>query len=234
MRLGTKQHLFLRKNEKDKAKKFLIFTSVIVLFMVLVIYIFGVFRPAFLSYAENQAKQIAIFAINNAVSGKLSSEKIDYRDIVEFERDNENNINAVNSNISGISKIKSDLSIEITEKIAKLPKQTLKIPVGSLLGSDFFAGVGPDISFDIKPYGIAMCDVQTDFTESGINQTKLDVTVNVDANVSVLMPTVRRAAKVKTSVPIISTVIVGKVPESFTHVDRDGYAFENDVMDLAN
>ena len=233
MRLGSKRFLSPKRREKDKLLCFFIWVTIIIVAMTSTFYALAVIRPAFISLAENQARQIAILTINNVISEKLSGKGTDYHDIVEFERDNENNINAVKSNLAGISKLKSDLNLEITERIAKIDQSTLKIPLGSLLGSDIFSGLGPDISFRIMPYGTALCDVHTDFTESGINQTKLDVSVSVKADVSVLMPTLRKVSSVSTTMPIISTVIVGDIPESFTHVDRDGNDFENDVMDLA-
>ena len=232
MRLGSKRFLSPKRREKDKLLTFFIWVTAIIIAMSSIVYIMAVMRPAFCALAENQAKQLAVLTINNAISEKLSKENTDYHDIVDFERNSENNINAVKSNLAGISKLKSDLNLEITEKIAKIDQSTLKVPLGSLLGSDVFAGTGPDIPFRIKPYGVAVCDIHTDFTESGINQTKLDVTVSVNADVSVLMPTMRKTSSVSTTMPIISTVIVGDVPESFTHVDRDGFDYENDVLDL--
>lgn len=232
MRLGTKPFFSPKKREKNKIIGFLFFVTIILTGTVAVVYFLSVIRPTFMLLAENQAKQIATFTINRTISQKLAKENVDYHDIVEFEHDNENNINAVKSNLAGISKLKSDLNLEITEKIAEIDRSDLKIPLGSLLGNDIFAGVGPDIPFTIKPYGIAVCDIHTDFTESGINQTKLDVTVSVKANVSVLMPTIKKTSTVSTTMPIISTVIVGEIPESFTHVDRDGNDYENDVLDL--
>ena len=233
MRLGSKRFLSPKRREKDKLLSFFIWVTIIIVAMTSTFYALAVIRPAFCSLAENQARQIAVLTINNVISERLSEKGTDYHDIVEFECDNENNINAVKSNLAGISKLKSDLNLEITERIAKIDQSTLKVPLGSLLGSDIFAGLGPDISFRIKPYGTALCDVHTDLAESGINQTKFDVSVSVKADVSVLMPTMRKISSVSTTMPIISTVIVGEIPQSFTHVDRDGNDFENDVMDLA-
>ena len=83
------------------------------------------------------------------------------------------------------------------------------------------------------PYGTAETNIITDFSESGINQTKLDVSISVKADLSILIPTIRKKSTVETTVPILQTVIVGSVPNSYTHVDRDGYAFEDDVLQLA-
>ena len=47
------------------------------------------------------------------------------------------------------------------------------------------------------------------------------------------MPAMNKKSTVETTVPIIQTVIVGDIPESYTNVDRDGYQFEDDVLQLA-
>ena len=46
------------------------------------------------------------------------------------------------------------------------------------------------------------------------------------------MPTVSGADTVETEIPVVQTVIVGKVPESYINIDRMGEAYEGDVMDL--
>ncbi len=196
-------------------------------------YALYVMRPAFAALAENRAKEIAISTINQTISQTFASYEMEYGDIVAFERDNDNKINVVKSNLAGISKLKSDLNLEIQKKIAETEQSALKIPLGSLTGNELLIGTGPSVSFRIKPYGNTVTDITTDFSEAGINQTKLDVTVKVTADLSVLMPTMQRKSTVETSVPIIQTVIVGTTPDSYTHVDRDGFSYEDDVLELA-
>ena len=204
----------------------------ILLFFCTAVYVFSVMRPAFAALAENRAKELAARIINEVVVQQFAQET-DYDDIVSFERSDDNKINAVKSNLAGVSKLKSDLSLDILQKISALNGQQLSVPLGSLMGSDLFAGFGPEIPFEIKPYGTVNTDIQTEFTEAGINQTKLDVTISVKADMSILMPTMRKKSTVETTVPVIQTVIVGDIPQSYTNVDRDGYAFEDDVLQLA-
>ncbi len=232
MRLGSKRYIFARPSAKRKAARWGALAVCVLFLLLTAVYALSVMRPAFLALAENRAKELAVQTINEAISQKVSKDT-EYSDIVEFERAEGNKINAVKSNLAGISKLKSDLSLEIQQKISEVGKEQLKIPLGSLMGNDIFAGCGPELSFQIKPYGAVACDIQTDFTEAGINQTKLDVTVNVKADVSILAPAVNKKSTVETTVPIIQTVIVGDIPESYTNVDRDGYQFEDDVLQLA-
>ena len=197
-------------------------------------YILHVVRPTFAALAENKARTLAIYNINRAVSDKITQANPQYDDVVELTHNSENGVTALKSNLSGISKLKSDLNLEIMNSLSGMETDTLKIPLGSLLGNDIFAGLGPMISFQVLPYGTAETDITTNFTEAGINQTMLDVSVKVKADISVLMPTMRKKSTVETSVPVMQTVIVGNTPDSYTHVDRDGRQFEDDVLELAD
>ncbi len=233
MRLGKKRHIFCRQKSQET-----FFRSLSILFCVSFVigclwYFFMTIRPAFITFAENRAKELAVLTIHQTVSETIGTDSASHNEIVEFAYAADNRINAVKSNLAGISRLKSDLNLRIMNSISAMDSDTLKIPLGSLLGSELFSGLGPSVSFRIKPYGTAVTDIRTDFSEAGINQTKLDVTVDVTADLSVFMPTVRKKSRVETSVPIIQTVIVGDIPESYTHVDRDGYEFEDDVLELA-
>ena len=232
MRLGSKRYVFTRKTDRTRITRAIIFILLPLSLLSLFLYTVSVIRPAFASLAENRAKQIALRTINETVVELFSNEQTDYHDIVEFERNNDNSINAVKSNLANISKLKSELNLEILKKIDKKDSSELSVPLGSLMGNDLFAGLGPSISFKIKPYGSAVTDISTDFTDAGINQTKLDVTVKVNADFSVLMPTMRKKSSVETTVPIISTVIVGDVPENYTNIEREGLAYEDDVLEV--
>lgn len=232
MRLGSKRRIFVRSYARKKAACCVVSAVCVLLLLCTAVYALSVMRPTFVSLAENRAKELALQAINESVSQMLS-QTYEYGDIVEIERTEDNKISAVKSKLVGVSKLKSDLSLNILQKITELDQNRLKIPLGSLMGSDIFAGCGPELSFQIKPYGSVAADIHTDFTEAGINQTKCDVTVSVKADMSILMPTVSKKSTVETTVPIVQTVIVGDIPESYTNVDRDGYPFEDDVLQLA-
>ncbi len=232
MRLGSKRY-FPHRRQKKITGAFLLLCLALG-FTGVCCYIFHVVRPTFAALAENKARTLAIYNINQAVSDKIAQVNPQYDDVVELTHNSENSVTALKSNLSGISKLKSDLNLEIMHSLSGMETDTLKIPLGSLLGNDIFAGIGPMISFQVLPYGTAETDITTNFTEAGINQTMLDVSVKVKADISVLMPTMRKKSTVETTVPVMQTVIVGNTPDSYTHVDRDGRQFEDDVLELAD
>ncbi|MBR4874508.1 MAG: sporulation protein YunB [Clostridia bacterium] len=232
MRLGEKQFIHIKSSSKSKIKGTLFVLLLVFFVFGSLIYALLIMRPAFMSLATARARAIAIETINESVLNSFDEEKAKYENIAVFEYKEDGSIGALKSDLAGISRLKSELNLDVMSELKALDRTRLCIPMGSLTGNDLLAGVGPDLSFDIKPYGTAECDIITDFTEMGINQTKLDVTICVRADLSVLAPTVSKKCRVETTVPVISTVIVGSVPDTYTNIDRDGYAFEEDALDL--
>ena len=189
--------------------------------------------PNIRALSINRARQIATFTVNDAIVKKFENEKIDYDSIVKFTYSDDGKIRAVSNNISSVNTLKSELVQDITKAIADIDTSEISLPLGSLTGIDFLYGTGPYLPVSIKPYGYAVADIVTDFRSSGINQTIFEVTAKVSANVSVLMPLLKSSEKIETSVPVISTVIVGDVPGSYTNVERYGEEYEEDVLQLA-
>lgn len=189
--------------------------------------------PSVRKLAVNRAKEIAILKVNEAISDKFCKEEINYADIVDFTYSQDGKICAVNNNISVVNVIKSQLVQTVTKTISEIDSSEISLPVGTLSGMSFLYGVGPYLPIKIKPYGYAVADIVTDFSSSGINQTIFEVTVTVSAKVSVLMPMMKSGTEISTSVPVISTVIVGDVPDSYTNVERYGEEYEEDVLQLA-
>lgn len=232
MRLGSKR-IFPHQKRKRSIGVLILIWGLFAIIMFLY-YILHTVRPTFAALAENKARTLAIHTINQAISEKIAQENPAHDDIVLLEQNAENNVTALKANLSSISKLKSDLNLEIMNQLSHMDTKILEIPLGSLLGNDIFAGLGPKISFQVLPYGTAETDITTNFIEAGINQTMLDVSVNVKADISVLMPTMCRKSTVQTNVPMMQTVIVGATPDSYTHVDREGRQFEDDVLELAD
>ncbi len=230
MRLGSRRFFHTKKGKKRAA--FIIFSFIIICGCAVVIFSFVALRSSVTKMAKSRAKEIALNTINKAISQNMS-EDILYSDFARFTYSAEGNVTSVENNLSKISKRSADLALAIGEAIGGISKEKLSIPLGSLSGVDILYGMGPDVPLEIKPYGYADAELKTNFYSAGINQTVFEVRAEVSANISVLMPTIRTSERIQTSVPVASTVIVGNVPDSFTSVDRQGYEFEEDVLELA-
>ena len=74
----------------------------------------------------------------------------------------------------------------------------------------------------------AICDIQSTFDDAGINQTRHQIMLNIDATVYIVIPWYKTNVELSTNFVIAETVIVGTVPEYFTRVDGS----ENVVDDI--
>lgn len=231
MRLGSRRYICTGMNKKRALLLVVIFF--VVCSCVLLCYSFFAMRTSVTKMAKSRAKEIALMTVNKAISQKLSQEKFSYSDFARFTYSADGTVTSVENNLTTISQHSADLALAIGEAIGGISKEELSIPMGTLSGVDILYGMGPDVPLEIKPYGYADAELKTDFYSAGINQTVFEVRAEVSANISVLMPTIRTAERIETSVPVISTVIVGDVPDSFTNVDRHGFEYEEDVLELA-
>lgn len=220
-----------RKSKGKRGLVLFLFTALIFVFWGLY-YLLCILRPGVLSMAKSRAAEIATTEINRAVSKKLKSENITVSDIVTFTYKENGDIAALSGNVATISRLKSDLAIEVTNAINALSESDLKMPLGTLSGVDIFYGTGPKIPIKIVSYGYAVADIKTKFYDTGINQTIFEVEAEISAQVSVLIPTVGKSQKITTTVPVVSAVVVGDVPESYTNVERHGEDFEDDVLEV--
>jgi len=233
VRLGAKRILSTSKKSKKIACLILTFSLFLIIGFVSLCYVFCVLRPSVVDMARSRAKEIGILTLNRVVAEKLKKENVDINKLIDYTYDESGKISSLSSNVAVATKLKSELAIEATEAIRQIKKSQVGITLGTLSGIDILYGTGPIIPIEIRPYGYAQTDIKTRFHEEGINQTAFEIVAEVSADVSVLMPTIRKSEKITTSVPIASAVIVGDVPSSYTNVDRDGYEYEDDVLQLA-
>ena len=233
MRLGATRFFNTTEKSKKRSKLFLLLLIFIIMIFAFFWYSFCVLRPTVISLAKSKANEIGVMTINRAVSEKLKRENLKVSDILNFTYDESGKITSLSSNVLNATALKSDLALEVTEAIREISKSSVGITLGSLSGIDILYGTGPLVPIHIRPYGYATTDIETRFHEEGINQTAFEIVAKISTDVSVLMPTISKSEKITTSVPIMSAVIVGDVPQSYTNVDRHGLEYEDDVLQLA-
>ena len=51
-------------------------------------------------------------------------------------------------------------------------------------------------------------------------------------NVDIVMPTGNVSSEIITELPVIQTIIVGKIPDNYVNIDRMGEDYEGDVLDI--
>ena len=75
--------------------------------------------------------------------------------------------------------------------------------------------------------GFATASIISEFSDAGLNQTLHRIVIEIKADVDAIIPGFSTRVPVKTTIVAAETVIVGRVPNAYTHVvaseSLDGY-----------
>ena len=102
--------------------------------------------PIFEGLCIAKAQSIATEISNRKSSEVL--EKYNYNETVQIIKSDDGKNSILKTDIVSINKIVSDITIEIQKELNNLEKQEIEIPIGALLGNQYFSGMGP--SFKIR------------------------------------------------------------------------------------
>lgn len=167
-----------------------------------------------------------------AVNDALENGNIKYSNLITFEKDNEGQITALQSNIAEFNRLQSFITQNVLQRLSQAGETNLSIPVGTLSGSALLAGRGP--KFTVKMQTLSSCTArfENQFSDAGINQTTHRILLYVDVSVSIMLPGFNTYTKVSNAFSVAETVIVGAVPESYTYFNS-GREIEDDAYEYS-
>jgi len=194
------------------------------IFIALALIIFAVLsvdnriRPMIKTMAASQAKVFATRIINESINKQFSSDDLSYDALVKVILDGDGKVTSVQTDMVRLNVLKSKMTAAASEQLNLLQNQTVRIPLGTLLGLQIFSGRGPKVEFKILPTGYVDSKLNHRFDSAGINQTRHQIVLQIDATIMALLPGYSASSSVSTSLILAETVIVGASPEAFTQV----------------
>ncbi len=175
-------------------------------------------RPVIQSMAAYQAKVYATRILNEAVEAQLAGESPSYRELVSLSTGDDGKINAVQTDVVRLNLLKAALTNAATDRLEELEQQTVLVPLGTLLGWPVLSGRGPLVEFRLVPAGYVRSSLSHRFDAAGINQTRHQIMLRLDASIIAVLPGYTTSTEVSTDFLLAETVIVGTSPDSFTQV----------------
>ena len=183
--------------------------------------------PIYLSYQESELKRLIITVINKSVSENFINE--DSFDNLFIIKDDKNTnmtmidfdpvvLNKVISNIADIVytniKLISEKDKDTLEKY-NVSDSVFYIPSGVIFDSTFLNNLGPRIPVNMEIISSVNPSVETKVTEYGINNSLVEVFINVNANIKMIFPLASSEVEVKVVVPLTVKIIQGMVPDYY-------------------
>lgn len=200
-----------------------IFTLLLALTVAVVLHMKPVVVDLATARTSNAVNRIVVAAVNDAVD----SGRIDYEQLVDFDKDAEGHVTALRSNLAAFNRLQASIADDILQRMAEVSSTDLAIPIGTLTGSPLLAGRGPCLRVRMQSVGTATARFDNQFSSAGINQTRHRIILDVDVHVSILLPGLTTYTKVSNEISVAETVIVGGVPETYTYFSTTPDEVEN-------
>lgn len=188
-------------------------------------------RPSLERLIEYRCTLFADRAVSRAICDHLLTSETDYSDIVSFVYDADGNIGALRTNPTKINTMKAAIMDLVNSRLSEMGTQKISIAIGSLTGISYLYGTGVQLSFSVKPTGVARSQLISRFESTGINQTMHSVILVVKTEISPVIPGLSDSFFVDNEFVIAQTVIVGEVPDTFSNIvlDEDHYSELADI-----
>lgn len=176
------------------------------------------FRPVVEKVNAYECHAAVTRIINDAVLSELERCGAEYSTLVDLATNNDGEVISVQSNVMNINKMKTSIVDRVEREIERLSAIEIQIPIGTLLGIQLLHGRGFTVGMSVKPLGYASTAVISEFTQAGINQTRHRILIEISATVDAIIPGYSTEVPVTTTIVAAETIIVGRVPEAYTHV----------------
>ena len=163
------------------------------------------------------AKNAAAGAMQKAVAARMTGGQ--WSDLVQLVKDGEGQITAAVTDVGRVNELQAALAGDVIAALTAPNTADLGVPLGNLLPSPFFSGLGPKVPIRILSVSEVEVKLMSRFTSAGINQTLHRLLLSLSARVRVLIPTGTVTALVYADVPAAETVIVGRVPDSYMYFE---------------
>jgi sporulation protein YunB len=190
-------------------------------------------RPLIERVSEFQSRTAAVRIINDVVLQELGSNAYNYENIVNLSFDENGELWSITSDMNTINRLKSRSALLINEAVGSLEKMNIGISLGTISGVGFLYGRGPVLPVRVLPKGYANAVLISEFTSAGINQTLHRMIMEVEVDITVIIPGFNQTMTVKTNYIVAETVIVGEVPNMYVQVSGTGELFNRAVEVIA-
>lgn len=147
----------------------------------------------------------------NAVDGPL----------IQIDRDTAGDIQMISVDSEALHILRTETIRQAEKMMTENTVHMVKIPLGTIIASEFFSGIGPSIPFYYAPVGSTTVLCHSSLESAGINQTAYRVTLSMTMEISAVTSFASHHITVPYEVVVAETMIVGDVPAVYAYGAKD-------------
>lgn len=168
------------------------------------------------SYAETNMFEI----LNSTITEVVDKYSLKHDNLVDIKYTNSGAISAISVNYVLANKIKSEISMLISQKLSEQDEYPVYVPMGVFSKNMYFMGKGPKIKFILMQRGCIQTDFSHTFESAGVNQTMHTLKIVLDADVALMLPFYSTHTNMTTSAVLSQTIINGECPEQILRLSE--------------
>lgn len=165
--------------------------------------------------AMSRLTSVVTTSVNESVNDILLKENIDARSLIIAERNEDGSINSVSADHNNVNKLKSNLALDVQNRIDNIESVDIRIPAGLLFSDSALTGAGIKLRLKVFAISSAVIEFKDEFSSAGINQTKYSLSANIRIPVKIAGIGSSVDSEIVTAVPIAETIIVGNIPHAY-------------------
>ena len=175
-----------------------------------------------------RAEALAVGSLTNRISSIISQTVLSvleqnaytYNDFIHISTKSDGEVSHLSLDSVTLNRALYQMTSAALEGLSPHRSEDVALPLGSLLGMEWWNGRGPDIPVRITlAHGIHAC-FRSEFATQGINQTLHTVYFSIKIKGELLLATRMLPVDLSQEIVAAQTVILGSVPDSFTHISR--------------
>lgn len=188
-----------------------------------------VLRSMVSEYAASAARDAVVTAVNDIVKDVMAEPRFSGGALVELERNEQGSVTAIRADVAAVNSLAAEV-LSRTVQQTEQEKLTVEIPVANLLGSALFMNRGPSIPVHVTMLSSSTVGFRSELTGAGINQTRHRIFLQLDVQLSFLLPWRDMDTSVQTEILVSETVIVGEVPGSYLNWESDNGTYDRGIQ----
>lgn len=173
--------------------------------------------PQLKSMAEARVRAYAAVVFTNSLARLVADPGL-YTELVEIFKDETGRVTYLTTNVLKMNAISNTLAKDMQKTFQGAEKQDLSLNLGAAMGSDIFAGWGPEIDIKTEPVGAVSVKYISEFASAGINQTRHRIYITVKSDLRIILPLSSAAVQVEERLLLAESIIVGITPQTFINV----------------
>lgn len=194
-------------------------------------------EPTLMRYAESETRNIASLVINRAITKRTTNVGEDNQ-VIHIIENSDGTKQNFQLNTDLINRVLAETTAQIQKnikaakqgKLAQLEQITdveidtqdtdenaivWYFPLGLASNITLLGNLGPKIPVKFHAIGEVEPDVHIDTKGIGINNTLVNVTVEIEVSVQIITPFATKITKLKQSIPVGTTMVEGQVPQFY-------------------